>query len=189
RRLLRRQGRGPHAQPRHDPLNTGQPTKDRAFPCPPPQLDHYGTTFSKQNRADQGFPAGVAARPTPFCSPRAQLSLTIQPWVSSLVPRCIPVSRSRSFMVTSPAWPSAMVNSPDRCLTRPTGVMTAAVPHAKTSVSSPLAAFFSHSSTVMRRSSTCRPNSEPSSSREDRVTPGSRLPLSSGVTSLASAPE
>src|SRR5690606_1088764 len=53
RRLLRRQGRGPHAQPRHDPLNTGQPTKDRAFPCPPPQLDHYGTTFTDPNAMAQ----------------------------------------------------------------------------------------------------------------------------------------
>src|SRR5690606_15189250 len=57
RRLLRRQGRGPHAQPRHDPLNTGQPTKDRAFPCPPPQLDHYGTTFRSGHRSASHYPS------------------------------------------------------------------------------------------------------------------------------------
>ena len=57
-------------------------------------------------------------------------------------------------MVTSPVSPPLTLNSPSACLTWPTGVITAAVPHANTSVSSPEPAFFSHSSVEIRRSST-----------------------------------
>ena len=42
-------------------------------------------------------------------------------------------------MVTSPGLPSPTVHAPCVDLTAPTGVITAAVPHAKTSVSEPSA--------------------------------------------------
>ena len=71
----------------------------------------------------------------------------------------MPSSSSRSRMLTAPGVPSPTVQPPAGPLTAPTGVMTAAVPHAKTSVSSPEAAAFSHSSVEIRRSSTLCPAS------------------------------
>ena len=49
-------------------------------------------------------------------SPCDQPSRAIQPWVSAKVPRWMPVSVSRSAMVTSPGSPSATVNSPSPVL-------------------------------------------------------------------------
>ena len=68
------------------------------------------------------------------------------------------------------------------------GVMTAAVPQANTSVISPAAAFFCHSSISTLRSSTANPASIASCSNESRVIPGSSEPDNSGVTSRADAP-
>src|SRR5438046_2899686 len=49
--------------------------------------------------------------------------------------------RSRSFMVSGPGSPLPTIHPPSRHFTWPTGVMTAAVPHAKTSVMEPCVAF------------------------------------------------
>ena len=100
----------------------------------------------------------------------------------------MPVSVSRNAIVISPGPPSAMVNSPSPYLTRATGVMTAAVPHANTSVISPAATFFCHSSTSILRSSTANPASVAYCSKASRVTPGRIDPLNSGVTSRAVPP-
>ena len=81
-----------------------------------------------------------------------------------------------------------MVNSPSPCLTTDTGVMTAAVPHANTSVISPAAAPLRSSSTSILRSSTAKPASDANCSKESRVMPGSSEPDSSGVTSRADPP-
>ena len=66
--------------------------------------------------------------------------------------------------------------------------MTAAVPQANTSVISPAAAFFCHSSMSILRSSTANPASVANCSNESRVIPGSSEPDSSGVTSRADPP-
>ncbi|BCI87553.1 hypothetical protein NIIDMKKI_27590 [Mycobacterium kansasii] len=95
---------------------------------------------------------------------------------------------SRNAMVSSPGWPSAMVNSTSPYFTRDTGVITAAVPQANTSVISPTAAFFCHSAMSILRSSTVTPASVAKCSNESRVMPGSSEPDSSGVTSLADPP-
>jgi hypothetical protein len=95
-------------------------------------------------------------------------SRVIQPCVSAKVPRWIPVSVSRRAMVTSPGSPSATVNSPSPYLTTETGVMTAAVPQANTSVISPAATPLRHSSTSILRSSTANPASVANCSNEFR---------------------
>jgi len=59
------------------------------------------------------------------------------------VPYWSAVSASRRRRVTSPGVAPEIVNSPSADFTEPTGVITAAVPQANTSVSSPDAAFFS----------------------------------------------
>ena len=66
--------------------------------------------------------------------------------------------------------------------------MTAAVPHANTSVISPAVAFFCHSSTSILRSSMAKPASVANCSNEFRVMPGSSEPDSSGVTRRADPP-
>lgn len=82
-----------------------------------------------------------------------------------------------------------MVNSPSPYFTWETGVITAAVPQANTSViSPPAAAPLRHSSTSILRSSTANPASLASCSSESRVMPGSSEPDSSGVTSRAEPP-
>src|ERR671922_299944 len=75
-------------------------------------------------------PAGLAAR-------LGQQILCCQPYGSGRWPYWMPTSSSRSAVVTGPALPSAISQSPEALRTRPTGVMTAAVPQANTSVSSP----------------------------------------------------
>ena len=75
-----------------------------------------------------------------------------------------------------------------RDLTSPTGVMTAAVPQANTSVISPLAQPSRHSSTLIRPSSARMPRSAATVSSDERVMPGSSEPVSSGVTSRAESP-
>ncbi|PQM44271.1 hypothetical protein C1Y40_05568 [Mycobacterium talmoniae] len=100
----------------------------------------------------------------------------------------MPVNVSRNAIVTSPGWPSPTVNSPSACLTVDTGVITAAVPQANTSVISPAAVFFCHSSTSILRSSMANPASVANCSNESRVMPGSSDPDSSGVTSRADPP-
>ena len=62
-------------------------------------------------------------------------------------------SSSRSRIVTGPGSPSPTVHSRSAPLTRPTGVMTAAVPQANTSVISPEALPSRHSSMLILRSS------------------------------------
>src|SRR5690606_2299722 len=78
--------------------------------------------------------AGLIGPRPPGGSPPGAQALRIQPWTSAKVPRWMPVSVSRSAMVTSPGSPPPMVNSPSVERTQPTGVMTAAVPQAKTSL-------------------------------------------------------
>jgi hypothetical protein len=82
-----------------------------------------------------------------------------------------------------------MVKSPVRAVTAPTGVMTAAVPQANVSVIEPSATPDRHSSTLIRRSVTVCPSSRATVISDSRVMPGSRVPVSSGVTSSASSPE
>lgn len=77
----------------------------------------------------------------------------IQPWVSSATPRWMSSRRSRSFIVTWPGVPSPWTHSPPSDLTVPTGVMTAAVPQAKTSVRVPFAVSSRHWSMETRPSS------------------------------------
>ena len=55
-------------------------------------------------------------------------------------------------MVIGPGWPPLISKPPSACSTEPTGVITAAVPQAKTSVSSPVSVFLAHSSVEIRRS-------------------------------------
>ena len=81
-----------------------------------------------------------------------------------------------------------MVNSVSPYFTCETGVMTAAVPQANTSVISPAAAFFCHSSTSILRSSMANPASVAGFSGQSRVIPGSGGPDSSGVTKRADPP-
>ncbi len=102
--------------------------------------------------------------------------------MSGAAPRWIAVRRSRSRAVTGPGVPSPISKDPPSYLTEPTGVITAAVPQANTSVRAPDATSFSHSSVEMRRSVTVAPSSRASSSSERRVMPGSSDPESSGVT-------
>ena len=68
----------------------------------------------------------------------------------------------------------------------PTGVTTAAVPHAKTSVISPEATPSRHSSMENFRSSTAWPSLPASSMIEARVMPSRMVPVS-GVTTRPSA--
>ena len=60
-----------------------------------------------------------------------------QPNGSSLRPLCRSSSAWRSRIVTGPGWPSPTVHCASADFTDPTGVTTAAVPHANTSVISP----------------------------------------------------
>ncbi len=73
--------------------------------------------------------------------------------MSSTTPRWMSRRRSRSFMVTSPGSPPLWVHSPPADFTRPTGVMTAAVPQAKTSTRLPFAVSSRHWSMETRPSS------------------------------------
>jgi hypothetical protein len=61
---------------------------------------------------------------------------------------------SRSLSVTGPGVPSPMTDPPLADLNVPTGVITAAVPQAKTSVSSPAAQLACHASAAILPSST-----------------------------------
>ena len=63
-------------------------------------------------------------------------------------------SACRSRMLTGPAWPSAIFQAPCADFASATGVITAAVPHANTSVMEPSAQPLLHSLTLTRRSST-----------------------------------
>ena len=74
-------------------------------------------------------------------------------------------------------------------MTLPTGVITAAVPQAKTSVSSPETQPCCHCATEMAPSSAGMPRSGPSFSSVSLVTPGSRVPVRPGVTSRACGPD
>src|SRR5690606_39456104 len=58
----------------------------------------------------------------------------IQPCVSSMCPRWMANSVSRSRAATGPVWPPLMLHSPLADLTAPTGVITSAVPLANTYV-------------------------------------------------------
>lgn len=81
----------------------------------------------------------------------AVLVLGLPVWIAS--------SFSRSFMVISPAPPSPTFHSPRADLTSPTGVITAAVPQAKTSLIEPSALLARHSSVVIRVSPVSYPRS------------------------------
>jgi len=76
-----------------------------------------------------------------------------QPWASSARPVWMSRSAARRRVVTSPGSPSATVHECSALLTVPTGVMTAAVPQAKTSVISPEALPSRQSSMLIRPSS------------------------------------
>ena len=81
-------------------------------------------------------PRQIPRRDRRSAGQRGQLrrSRCIQPCGSGAVPCWMPSSASRTFIVTAPGSPSATVNEPRACLTAPTGVTTAAVPQANTSV-------------------------------------------------------
>ena len=91
-------------------------------------------------------------------------------------------------MVTGPGVPSPITHSPLALLTLPTGVITAAVPQANTSVSSPEAHSSRHWSAEILPSPVGNPRSGPRVSSESRVIPGSMVPVSAGVMIRASAP-
>ena len=76
----------------------------------------------------------------------ADATRVIQPCGSGAVPCWMPSSASRTFIVTAPGSPSVTRNEPCACLTSPTGVTTAAVPQANTSLIVPSAQPCSHSS-------------------------------------------
>ena len=63
-----------------------------------------------------------------------------QPWGSGALPRWMSTRAERRRFVTGPATLSETENSPSALRTVPTGVITAAVPQAKTSRRRPLAA-------------------------------------------------
>ena len=119
----------------------------------------------------------------------SQMILWIQPCGSARWPNWTPTSSSRSRMVTGPGEPSPTVQPPSEPLTVPTGVMTAAVPHANTSVISPDAQPARHSSTEIRPSDAGMPRSGASVSSASLVMPGSVVPVSAGVMIRASGPE
>jgi hypothetical protein len=112
----------------------------------------------------------------------------IHPCLSGAAPRWISTSADLSRMVIAPGLPSPTVHEPRADFAAPTGVITAAVPQAKTSVSEPSAQPACHCSTLMRPSSTSYPRSRPSVSSASRVTPASNVPVSSGVMTLAFEP-
>ena len=80
--------------------------------------------------------------------------MRIQLCVSGAAPRWMFVSRLRSCTVMGPGSPLPIRTSPPACFTPPMGVMTAAVPQPKTSVTVPSAAPSSHSCPETRRSVT-----------------------------------
>ncbi|MDI2023836.1 hypothetical protein PJL18_04384 [Paenarthrobacter nicotinovorans] len=86
-------------------------------------------------------------------------------------------------MVVSPAFASSAPMDSVASLRTPIGVITAAVPQAKTSVISPDATPSRHSSRVIFRSVTSRPMSRATWMTDMRVTPSRMVPLSAGVTS------
>src|SRR5581483_3722490 len=87
--------------------------------------------------------------------PRGQLSATgcLQPYGSGAAPRWMSTSALRRRIATGPGLPPPIVQPPLDDFTSPTGVITAAVPHAKASVTVPSALPLRHSSTLTRRSS------------------------------------
>ena len=92
-------------------------------------------------------------------------------------------------MVTGPGEPSPTVQPPSFPLIVPTGVITAAVPHANTSEISPDAQPARHSSTEILPSDAGMPSSGASVSSASLVMPGSSVPVSAGVMIRASVPE
>src|SRR5262245_24086890 len=114
-----------------------------------------------------------------------QSTLWIQPCGSGAAPCWISRSVSRSRIVAGPEPPSPTVHSAPTFLTDPTGVMTAAVPQAKTSLIEPSALPACHSSTLIRPSSTSYPRSFARVRSESRVTPGRSVPVSDGVMTRA----
>src|SRR5262249_10105614 len=118
-----------------------------------------------------------------------QASGCIHPYRSGLRPYWMPTSSSRSIAVTGPAAPSATAQSPPALRAAPIGVMTAAVPQAKTSVISPAAQPSLQSSAEIRPSNAGTPRSGPSLSSESRVMPCSSDPVVAGVSIRASAPD
>ena len=73
--------------------------------------------------------------------------------------------------------------------TRPTGVITAAVPQAKTSVIFPDAQSSRHCATEIVSSVAGMPRSPARVSSESRVTPGNKVPVSLGVATRAFSPD
>ncbi|MCY1373854.1 hypothetical protein D9M69_611520 [compost metagenome] len=86
-------------------------------------------------------------------------------------------------MVVSPAFASSAPMNSVSSLRTPIGVITAAVPQAKTSAMSPEATPSRHSSSVILRSATSRPMSLATWMTEDLVTPSRMVPVRAGVTS------
>jgi len=81
-------------------------------------------------------------------------TVCIQPCTSGAAPRWMSTRVWRRRMLTAPGFVSPTGHEPLADFTAPTGVITAAVPHAKTSVSEPSAPPARHWSTLIRPSST-----------------------------------
>src|SRR5207244_12305763 len=126
-------------------------------------------TFAEPGRrgvARAAAPDEDDARHQPSDDTRAWWS---QPWRSGAAPRWMSTSSLRNRMLTSPGSPSPTVHDPRADLTAATGVMTAAVPHAKTSVREPSSQPARHSSTLIRPSSTLYPRSRATTNSQSRL--------------------
>ena len=127
-----------------------------------------------------GGPGTATAEAVGACRRAAQTIRCIQPKVSSARPYWMSTSALRTAIVTGPASVEPGTSPPSH-LSVPTGVTTAAVPQAKTSVIRPLATPSRHSSMETFRSSTWWPSLPASSMMLERVMPSRMVPVS-GVT-------
>src|SRR5258708_37234066 len=100
----------------------------------------------------------------------------------------MPINSDLSRWVTAPGVPSPIVQPPDVPSTAPTGVITAAVPQAKTSVSSPAAQPSRQAVTETRPPSARVPGGGATFSTEALVVPGRSEPASAGVSAGAESP-
>src|SRR6266567_7145823 len=116
-------------------------------------------------------------------------TLWIQPKGSGRLPYWIPISSDRRRIVTGPGSPDPIVQPPDVPSTEPTGVITAAVPQANTSVSEPEAHASRHSWTEILPSFAGTPSVGASLSSESLVIPGRSEPVRAGVMMVAAEPE
>src|SRR6266508_2078226 len=120
--------------------------------------DHDVAVEAAFAQGECGVVAGAPATDDDHSTGRHQSSvdtrgLYSQLWVSGAAPRWMSTRAWRSRMLTSPGAPSPTDHDPRADFTAPTGVTTAAVPHAKTSVSDPSSQPWRHSSTLILPSS------------------------------------